>query len=53
MKSRLLLRLLLPAIVLLTMVRPAHATHIVGAELTYTCLDSLSNTYNFRLRLLR
>ena len=53
MKSRLLLRLLLPAIVLLTMARPAHATHIVGAELTYTCLDSLSNTYNFRLRLLR
>jgi gliding motility-associated-like protein len=56
MKSRAIYRLahlLLPALMLLAGATPLRATHIVGAELTYACLDSLSNTYNFRLRLLR
>jgi gliding motility-associated-like protein len=30
-----------------------HATHIVGAELFYECLNSTTNTYLLRLRMLR
>ncbi|MCI4667410.1 MAG: gliding motility-associated C-terminal domain-containing protein [Bacteroidia bacterium] len=33
--------------------RPVHATHIVGADLTYSCLNSATNTYDVNLTVYR
>lgn len=56
-KGRLRLRLLrwLCRMVVLSALLPtrAQATHIVGAELYYECLNSTTHTYRIRLRMLR
>jgi gliding motility-associated-like protein len=51
----LLKRVGISLLLLLLMLYPSatHATHIVGAELYYECLNPNSNTYSIRLRMLR